>query len=66
MSNTTYLASKRSGTRAGVAPGRVRLSITLSEGTFEALRARADAAHRGLSGEAAEAIERVLAQEASA
>lgn len=66
MSNQTYLASKRNGGRANMAPGRVRLSITISEGTFEALRARASAARRGLSGEAAAAIEQVLAQEASA
>lgn len=60
MANTTSLASRRTGTRSGVAPGRVRLSITLREDVFEALKARAAEAHHGLSGEAAEAIERDL------
>ena len=60
MANTTYLATKRSGTRSGVARGRVRLSVTLREDVFEALKARAAEAHHGLSGEAAEAIERDL------
>lgn len=60
MANTTYLASGRNGTRAGVACGRVRLTVTLREDVFEALKARADKAHHGLSGEAAEAIERDL------
>jgi hypothetical protein len=58
MSNTTCMASIRNGTRAGCAPCRVRVSVTLKEETFQALRARADAAHRGLSGQAAVEIER--------
>ena len=60
MSNVTYMASRRSGTRAGVAPGRVRICVTLTEETFEALRTRADANHHGLSGEAALIIEETL------
>lgn len=56
MSNTTYMASIRNGTRAGCADGRVRISITLTEETFLALRERADANHRGLSGEASELL----------
>lgn len=60
MTNTTHLASKRQGTVAGCAPGSRRISVTLSEQTFLALREAADAAHHGLSGEAAEAIERDL------
>jgi hypothetical protein len=65
MTNTTHLASKRQGTSAGCAPGSRRISVTLSEETFHALRDRADAAHHGLSGEAAEAIERDLARAAA-
>jgi hypothetical protein len=65
MINTTYTASRRNGTRAGCAPGSRRISVTLSEETFHALRDRADAAHHGLSGEAAEAIERDLARAAA-
>lgn len=60
MTNTTHLASKRHGTVAGCAPGSRRISVTLSEQTFQALRKVADANHHGLSGEAAEAIERDL------
>lgn len=65
MINTTSLASRRNGTTAGCAPGSRRISVTLSEQTFQALRERADAAHHGLSGEAAEAIERDLARAAA-
>lgn len=60
MSNITHMASRRNGTRAGMAPGSVRICVTLSEQTFRALQACADAAHHSLSGEAAEAIERDL------
>ncbi|WP_315833927.1 hypothetical protein [Bradyrhizobium prioriisuperbiae] len=62
MTNTTYLASTRIGTQAGAGPGSRRISVTLRCETFAALQAAADAAHRGLSGEAAEAIERDLAR----
>lgn len=60
MVNTTYTTSRRQGTVAGCAPGSRRISVTLSEQTFQALREQADEAHHGLSGEAAEAIERDL------
>lgn len=61
MSNyTTYMASRRTGTQAGAGPGSRRISVTLSEETFQALQRAADATHHGLSGEAAEAIERDL------
>jgi hypothetical protein len=39
----------------------VRFSVTLKETTFTALRSRADASHRGLSGEAADIIELAVA-----
>lgn len=60
MSNTIYTTSRRNGTRAGCAPGSVRFSVTLKDKTFAAFKAQADANHHGLSGEAAEAIERDL------
>jgi hypothetical protein len=53
LSNTSYITGRRQGTRAGVAPGSVRICVTLSEQAFKALRARAEAAHHTLSGEAA-------------
>lgn len=56
MSNTTYLASRREGGRSNCAPGKRRISVTVSESTFLALRARADRQHRGLSGEASELL----------
>lgn len=62
MANRTHHASKRTGTRKGVAPGRVRLSVTLREDVFERLKTRATEERHGLSGEAAEAIERDLAR----
>lgn len=61
MRYTIYTASRRNGTRAGVALGSVRFSVTLKETTFTALRSRADASHRGLSGEAADIIELAVA-----
>lgn len=60
MSNETYIVSRRNGGRAGCAPGRVRICITLKEETFLALRDQADAAHHTLSGEAAEILTRDL------
>lgn len=57
MSNTTHLTSKRSGTRAGCADGRVRISITLTDEVFNALRDRAAGRGHSLSGEAAILIE---------
>ena len=53
MSNETYIVSRRKGSRVGCADGSVRVSVTLKQGTFEALRRRADAAHHTLSGELA-------------
>jgi hypothetical protein len=60
MSNQTYLASRRAGGRGSCAPDKRRVSVTLSEETFLALQARADRAHRGLSGEVAEILTREL------
>lgn len=60
MANTVFTTSGRKGTTTGCAPGSRRISVTLSESTFNALRDAADAAQHGLSGEAAEAIERDL------
>lgn len=57
MSNTTYMASRRTGGRANCAPDKRRVSTTISEEAFVALQARADASHLGLSGEAAKAID---------
>lgn len=65
MSNTTYRASLRVGGRGSCASDKRRISVTLSEETFLALQANADAAHHGLSGEAAEAIERDLSRAAA-
>jgi hypothetical protein len=62
VSNTTYIVSRRNGTRAGCAAGRVRISITLTEEVFLTLRDRADAVHHSLSGEVALMIERDLAR----
>lgn len=60
MSNTTYMASRRAGGRGSCAPDKRRISATVSEETFLALQARADAAHRGLSGEVAEILTQTL------
>jgi hypothetical protein len=56
MSNTTYLASRRAGSRTNCAEGKRRISVTLTEEAFVALRDRADRNHRGISGEASELI----------
>jgi hypothetical protein len=56
MTNTTYIVSRRSGGRANCAPDKRRISVTVPEETFLALQQRADANHRGLSGEASELI----------
>lgn len=56
----TYMASKRTGGRGSCAPAKRRVSVTIPEETFLALRDRADAAHRGLSGEVAEILTREL------
>ena len=61
MSNTTYTAPLRQGGRSSCGPGMRRISVTLTEDAFLALRRLADAAHRGLSGEAAIAIDRYVA-----
>lgn len=60
MSYSTYIVSRRNGTRSGVAPGSVRVCVTLKEPTFLALRDRADAQHHTLSGEAADILAREL------
>jgi hypothetical protein len=60
MSNTSYITAKRNGTRAGVAEGRTRICITLSEEVFLALRDRAAGRAHTLSGEAALIIEQKL------
>lgn len=60
MSNTTYIVSRRAGGRKSCARDKRRISVTLSAATFEALQARADANHHGLSGEAALIIEEKL------
>lgn len=60
MSNTTALATRRTGSRTGCGPNSRRVMVTLAEDTFQALQRAADANHHGLSGEAAEAIERDL------
>lgn len=60
MSNTTAMASRRTGSRTGCGPGSRRVMVTLTEDTFRELQAQADANRHGLSGEAAEAIERDL------
>jgi hypothetical protein len=65
MTNTTYMASRRTGTQSGAGPGSRRISVTLNNETFQALQRNADAAHHGLSGEAAEAIERDLRRAAA-
>lgn len=65
MANITHMVSRRHGGMTGCAPGSRRISVTLSESTFNALRDAADAAHHGLSGEAAEAIERDLRRAAA-
>lgn len=62
MSNTSYMTSRRNGTRAGCADGSVRICITLSEETFRALRDRAAGRAHTLSGEAALLIEERLAK----
>jgi hypothetical protein len=61
MSNLTFKASLRAGGRGSCAPGKRRISATISEAAFLALRSRAHASHRGLSGEAADIIERAVA-----
>jgi hypothetical protein len=62
MSNyTSYLALRRSGSHAGCAEGSVRISVTVSEQTFYALRSSADASKRSLSGEAAALLDETLA-----
>lgn len=61
MSNVSYMASRRQGTRAGVAPGSVRISVTLKESVFLALRARADASAHAVAGEAADIITAAVA-----
>jgi hypothetical protein len=58
---TTYIASKRNGGRTSCADGKVRISATISEAAFLALRKRASAAHRGLSREVAEILEQAVA-----
>jgi hypothetical protein len=62
--NSSLSALQRNGSKTGCA-GSVRISITVSEETFQALKANAIANHHGLSGEAAEAIERDLARAAA-
>lgn len=59
MSNTSYITSRRNGTRAGCADGRVRLSVTLTDETFQWLRDRAAGQAHTLSGEVALIIERM-------
>jgi hypothetical protein len=66
LSNTTYTASLRQGGRSSCGPGMRRISVTVTEDAFLALRRLADAAHRGLSGEAAIAIERHVADASEA
>jgi hypothetical protein len=56
MSNVTYLASRRTGGRRSCAQDKRRISVTVPEETFLALRERADRQHRGLSGEASELL----------
>jgi hypothetical protein len=65
MSNTLYRTAEREGTRTGCAPGSRRVTVTLPEATFQALRSRATTNHHGLSGEAADAIERDLKRAAA-
>lgn len=65
MSNTTYIVSRRTGGLGSCAAGKRRISTTISEATFQALQANADAAHHSLSGEASDAIERDLARAAA-
>jgi hypothetical protein len=57
---TTYMALRRSGSTADCAEGRRRISVTLKEDTFYALRSSADASHRSLSGEAATLLDEAL------
>ena len=57
-SNSSLSAMKRTGSKSGCGPGSVRVSVTVSEETFNALKARAIENNHGLSGEVAEAIER--------
>jgi hypothetical protein len=56
----TFIASKRIGGRKSCADGMVRVSTTISEEAFMALRSRADAAHTGISGQAAAILEQAL------
>lgn len=58
MSNTSYLAETRTGTRS--AAGSVRLSVTLKDEVFVALRARAAASAHTVAGEAADIIATAL------
>jgi hypothetical protein len=60
MTIKTYMAARRTGTRAGAGPNSRRISVTLPEETFLTLRKRADMNHRGLSGEAARIIDDYL------
>jgi hypothetical protein len=57
---TTYMALRRSGSTADCAEGRRRISVTLKEDTFYALRSSADASARSLSGEAAAILSDLL------
>jgi hypothetical protein len=59
-SYTTYQALRRSGSTADCAEGRRRISVTLKEETFYALRSSADASARSLSGEASAILTEAL------
>jgi hypothetical protein len=60
MGYESYTTARRQGTRAGVAPGSVRLCVTIKEDVFLALRERAVASTHTLSGEAADILTREL------
>jgi hypothetical protein len=58
MANRTYKAALRQGSKAS--PGSKRVSVTIKEADFQALRAVADKKHQTIGGTAADLIRAAL------
>lgn len=59
---TTYLSSRRKGSKVGCSSQTIRVSLTLPLDAFDELRSRADQHHRSISRQAARLLIRALAE----
>lgn len=57
---TTYLSSRRKGSKVGCSSQTVRVSLTLTLDAFDELRSRAHQHHRSISRQAARLLVRAL------